>query len=62
MKYHRRKTIAAKIASYTHSSTKTALIQTLPYLQIIFKKNKQLAASIAEELELDKDEVDWLKK
>ena len=62
MKYHKRKAIAAKIAEHTHSSTKTALTQTLPYLQIIFKKNKRVAASITEDLELDKDEVDWLRK
>ncbi len=51
-----------KIAEHTHTSTKTALTQILPYLQIIFKKNKQFASSIAEDLRLDQDEVDWLKK
>ena len=62
MKYQKRKSIASKIADKTHTSSKKALQDTLPYLSIIFRKNKKLAGQLAQEFELDKDEVEWLKK
>ena len=62
MKYQKRKSIASKIAEKTHTSSKRALQDTLPYLTVIFKKNKKIAGQIAQEFELDKDEVEWLKK
>ena len=62
MKYQKRKSIASKIADKTHTSSKKALQDTLPYLTVIFKKNKKIAGQIAQEFELDKDEVEWLKK
>ena len=62
MKYQKRKSIASKIADKTHTSSKRALQDTLPYLSIIFRKNKKLAGQLAQEFELDKDEVEWLKK
>lgn len=62
MRYQKRKAIAQKIAEHTHSSTKQVIQNTMPYLQVIFKNNKTMAADIAEELELEKEEIDWLKK
>ncbi len=62
MKYQKRKSIASKIAGKTHTSSRRALQDTLPYLTVIFKKNKKIAGQIAQEFELDKDEVEWLKK
>ncbi len=62
MKYQKRKSIALKIAEKTHTSSRKALQDTLPYLGVIFKKNKKLAGQIAQQFDLDKDEVEWLKK
>ena len=62
MKYQKRKSIASKIAEKTHTSSRKALQDTLPYLSVIFKENKKLADQIAQEFNLDKDEIEWLKK
>jgi len=59
-KYAKRKAIAQKIAEKTHTSAKNALKNTVPYLQQIFKKKK--GSEIAEFLELNDDEIAWLKK
>lgn len=61
-KYAKRKAIAAKVAEHTHTSTSEALQNTVPYLQIIFQKNKKMAEAIAEELDLDDEETAWLAK
>ncbi len=60
-KLAKKKAIAAKIAEKTHSSIKE-IIKDMPYFQIIFQKNRQMANQITEELELSKEEVEWLKK
>ncbi len=57
----KKKAIAEKIAQNTHTSTRQT-IQSMPYFQYMFKNNKQVAQSLTEELDLDKDQVDWLKK
>ena len=57
----RKKAIAAKIASKTHSSAKDILKSTMPYIPIMFK-NKDMGKNIVKELELDEEEVEWLKK
>jgi hypothetical protein len=62
MKYQKRKAIAAKIAGKTHTSSSRAMKDTLPYMQAIFRKNKKLGNEIAEGLELEKEEVAWLRK
>ncbi|MFC1728388.1 hypothetical protein ACFLZ7_02910 [Nanoarchaeota archaeon] len=62
MKNMKKKAIAEKIASSTHCSTKEALQSTVPYIQVIFQKNKELAEQLAEEFDLDAEEVEWLKK
>lgn len=62
MKYQKRKAIAEKIAEKTHSSTKEVIRDMMPYLQFIFKKNKEMGNKIADSLALDEEEVEWLKK
>ena len=59
MKYAQKKEIAAKLASATHTSKKVAISQ-IPFLQIIFQKSP--AIEIRKELNLDEEEVEWLKK
>jgi replication factor C large subunit len=62
MTYSKRKAIAQKLGDLTHSSSRTALHQTLPALQVVFKNNPEQAQKLAEELDLDEDEIEWLKK
>ena len=57
----KKKAIAEKIAHHTHTSKREA-IKSMPYFQIMFKKDKQLASKLAQEFDLDKDELTWLKK
>ena len=57
-----KKAIASKIASQTHTSTKQTIKNILPYISVIFKKNKQQTAALANSFDLDKEEVEFLKK
>jgi replication factor C large subunit len=59
MKYQKRKAIAAKIAARTHTSTRKAIQSSLPYLRLMIQKGGD---KISKELELDKEEIEWLKK
>jgi replication factor C large subunit len=59
MKYAKRKNIALKLAQATHSSTKTA-IHELPFFQSAIKKSPALAKQLADELDLDDEELTWL--
>lgn len=56
----KRKAIASKLASHTHTSAKGAFHE-IPYIKMI-AKDKKLLDKIAEELKLEKEEVEWLKK
>jgi replication factor C large subunit len=56
----KRKAIASKLASYTHTSAKGAFHE-IPYMKVL-AKDKKLIDKIAEELKLEKEEVEWLKK
>ena len=58
----KKKAIAERIAEKTHTSISRALKDSLPYLHVTFKKDKEFQKKFAEELELTKEEVDWLKK
>lgn len=58
----KKKAIAGKIAEVTHSSQKEVLKTTIAYLQEAFKKDKIFEKKFAEELDLSKEEVMWLKK
>ncbi len=60
MRYAKRKSIAHKLAESTHSSSKIALHHTLPWLQVVCKKKPDTAKQLAEELDLDDDELTWL--
>ena len=57
----KKKAIAAKIAERTHSSAREVL-KDIEYFKVIFKKNKEMAKEIGDELNLDKEEVEWLRK
>jgi len=58
----KKKAVAGKIAEKTHTSTKQALKNTLPYLQIAFRKNKNFREQLTEELDLSMEEIEWMKK
>ena len=60
-KYAKRKAIAQKIAEKTHTSKRVALQDTLPYLKEGFKNN-EFAANLTQDLELNDDEVGWLRR
>jgi len=60
-KFAKRKKIAERIAEKTHTSTRVAIHDTIPYMKVIFKKNKKKADEISEYLKLEKEESDWLK-
>ncbi len=59
-KYQKRKAIAEKVAEKTHSSAKRALHDTLPYLQAIFQKDIDSGMKLADWLELDREEAEWM--
>lgn len=58
----KRNEVLRKISSKTHCSKKEAYKSTLPYIRVIFKKNKDKKKEIAEFLELDKEEIEWISK
>lgn len=58
----KKKAIAEKIGDKTHTSTKRALQDTLPYLRPVFKQNKNEAEKISTYLDLDKEQVEWMRK
>lgn len=66
MRYNKRNAIAEKIALATHTSKSRVLNDTLPYIKQVFMqknvKSKDIAKSLAEHFELDKDEIRWLEK
>jgi len=57
----KKKAIAEKLARKTHSSVKEQ-IKTIDYFKQIFKNDKEMAQHIANYLDLDKEEIAWLKK
>ena len=54
--------IAERIAEKTHSSKKEVIKTTLPYVQATFKKNKDFRDELINELDLSREEVEWLRK
>ena len=59
MKYMKRKDIAAKIGEKCHTSTKRAIKDILPYVQkMVVAGNEEIVKS----LELNPEQVEWLKK
>ncbi|MBD3249853.1 replication factor C large subunit [Candidatus Woesearchaeota archaeon] len=57
----KKKAIAEKIALKTHSSKKE-IMKNIEYFKAIFKNDSEMAEDIAEYADLDKEEVEWLKK
>ena len=57
----KKKTIAEKIALATHSSTRQAL-QNIEFYKVMYAKNKSMAAALTFELQLTKEECEWLAK
>ena len=58
----KKKAIAEKIAERTHSSKKEVLKDTLPYLQVAFKKNKIFREQLTNEFDLSMEEAEWMRK
>ncbi len=58
----KRNAIAEKLSEKTHKSIKQTIKETIPYMKVIFKNNKEMSDKLVEELELEKEEVAWLKK
>ena len=57
----KKKAIAAKIALHTHTSSKE-IVKNIDYYKMIFKNNPKMGDAIASELDLNKEEIDYLKK
>ena len=60
-KLAKKKAIAEKIAAKTHSSKKEILKSTMPYLPMMFK-DSVMGKNIVKELDLESEEVEWIKK
>ncbi len=60
-KQAKKKAIAEKIASKTHSSKKDILKNTISYIPLMFK-NKEMKKSIISELDLNEEEIEWVEK
>lgn len=56
----KRKSISAKLAANTHTSASKAF-HDMPYIMAM-SKDKKLIGKIADELKLEKEELEWLKK
>ncbi|MBS3166352.1 replication factor C large subunit [Candidatus Woesearchaeota archaeon] len=63
MKNAKKKEIAAKLAAVTHTSEKVAREQ-VPYFQAMFRKavSGEMVTELIKELDLNDEEVDWLRK
>ncbi len=57
----KKKAIAVKIAEKTHSSVRE-VVKDIEYFKVIFKKDKEMAREISEYLDLEKEEIAWLRK
>jgi len=64
MRHQRRLDIAAKVAERLHTSKSAVLTDTLPYMRLIFsnEKSQSKIASMASELGLSEEEVEWLTR
>jgi len=61
MKYMKRNAIAEKIGVHTHTSSKRIIQDVMPYLKVMCK-DKGFCDRLQEEFELEKEEIEWLKK
>jgi replication factor C large subunit len=60
MKNMKKKAIAEKIAAKTHMGKRQAFRDTLPYLRNIFRHDRKQGARIAEFLDLDSEQAEYL--
>ena len=60
MRNAKKKAIAEKLAKATHTSSKAAF-KSIMFLKIIFNKNPEMCEKISDNLELDEEEIKWLK-
>ncbi len=60
-RYQLRKEISKKFAAKNHCSTRKAT-SIVPYLKHIFRANKKMAEAISSQLQLEEDEIEWLKR
>ncbi len=60
--YNRRKAIAQKVARATHCSSAIAIQHAMPMLQVVAKNQPEQAKLLAEELDLDEEELEWLRR
>jgi len=58
----KKQSIAQKIAQKTHTSTRQAFQNTLPYIKTIFQKDKNFQKQAVKDFNLSKEEVLWLRK
>lgn len=56
----KKKDIAGKISEKTHSSKKEIIKSTMPYIPVMFR-NKDMRNSIINYLDLNEEEIEWLK-
>jgi replication factor C large subunit len=61
-KYAKRKAIAEKIHARLHTSLKECTKTTVPYIQVMFKTNREMRDKLSQELGLDQEEVEWLSR
>jgi replication factor C large subunit len=63
-KYQKRLAICEKIADATHTSKKEAVKYSFPYIKTVFThgKDREMMSRIADELDLDGEEVEYLKR
>lgn len=62
MKYAKRKSIAQKMSSITHCSSKRCLKDSLPFMRYACRANKEIAASIVDQCGLDDEEAEWITR
>ncbi len=61
-KWHKRKSIAEKIAPHIHASTRRTIQTLMPYLPALVKADSAMGNYLAEHLHLDEEEIEWLRK
>ncbi len=62
MKIQKKKSIASKIAEKTHTSIKRAMKDSYPYLKQLIAADGEAARRMVAELDLSKEEIDYLNK
>ncbi len=61
-KLKKKKDIAHKVATKTHTSISRAMQDTIPFFKLPFNKNESFATDITGFFDLSDDEVDWMKE